>query len=54
MFDYQGKIVMSKVITISKGSNLLTLNDLSKLSPSVYLMQLSFDNKIINQKIMIR
>ncbi|HEX7458484.1 MAG TPA: T9SS type A sorting domain-containing protein, partial [Ginsengibacter sp.] len=51
LYDVFGKIVSKKNVQLSKGVSQVTLNDVERLSPGVYILRTEFNNKIIQNKL---
>jgi hypothetical protein len=51
LYDVFGKIVSKKNIQLSKGTSRLTLDDVERLSPGMYILRTEFNNKIIQNKL---
>ncbi len=53
MFDLSGKLVLQQNTNQFSGANIVTINT-ENVEPGTYLIQMSFDNKLLNQKVIIK
>ena len=49
--DVFGKIVSKKNVQLGKGTSRLTLDDVERLSPGMYILRTEFNNKVIQNKL---
>jgi hypothetical protein len=53
LFDYSGKQLVNKMVTVAPGDNIIQLNDLSGLSAGLYFVKVKVGETISNQKLLI-
>jgi hypothetical protein len=51
LYDIFGKIVSKRNVYLGKGTSQLTLDDVERLSPGIYILRTEFNDKIIQNKL---
>ncbi len=51
LYDLFGKIVSKKSIPLGKGNSQVILDDVSRLSPGIYILRTSFNNTVLQYKL---
>jgi len=53
LFDYSGKQIRTKAVTVTAGDNIIQLSDLSGLSAGLYFVRVKMGETVSNQKLLI-
>jgi hypothetical protein len=51
LFDYSGRIVRQQNIPVQAGNNSIVISNLNNISSGNYIVLISMDNKVMNQKV---
>ena len=51
LYDVFGKTVSKKNVQLSKGNSKVTLDDVERLAPGIYILRSEFNNKVIQNKL---